>query len=333
MDVLLANPRGFCAGVDRAIAIVEQALEQFGAPVYVHHEIVHNRHVVESLRARGVRFVDEPAHAPDGAVMVFNAHGVSRQVREDATRRRMRTLDATCPMVTKVHREVVRQRQLGRDVLLVGQAGHAEIVGTMGQVDGGVHLVETVQDVARVAVADPRQVAWVTQTTLSLDDAAAMVRAIEMRFPDVVGPKTDDVCYASQNRQRAVKAMAERCDVIVVVGSSHSHNTKRLAEIAEQEGAAAVLVDGPAELDIERLGQAACVGVAAGASAPRQRVDEVIAALHASGAKTVTEMPGVRETVVFPMPRGMRPQASSFAAQAPALAMQNLKRMPPFDGA
>jgi 4-hydroxy-3-methylbut-2-enyl diphosphate reductase len=316
MDVLLANPRGFCAGVDRAIAIVEQALERHGAPVYVHHDIVHNHAVLQGLRERGARFVDQLEQAPDGAVMVFSAHGVPRRVREEAARRRMRVLDATCPMVGKVHREVLRHRAQGKDVLLIGTAGHVEVVGTLGQVDGGVHLVETVADVARVTPADPARVAWATQTTLSLNEAAPIVAAIEARFPEAVGPKRSDICYASQNRQQAVEAMASRCDVVIVVGSPHSHNTQRLAALARETGADTRQVDQAGELDARLLQGARCVGVTAGASAPPQRVDEVIALLRSLGARSVTELEGPRETVTFPMPDGMTAGPSSFSREA-----------------
>jgi 4-hydroxy-3-methylbut-2-enyl diphosphate reductase len=313
MDVMLANPRSFCAGVDRAIAIVEQALERFGAQVYVYHEIVHNNAVLGTLRAKGARFISSLDEAPDGAVLVFNAHGVPQHLVRQARDKGMRIFDATCPLVEKVHQEVIRHRQQGRDILLVGQEGHAEIIGTMGQATSGVHVVENVADVARVAVQDPQHVAWATQTTLFVDDAADIVAAIRARFPDAVGPKTDDVCYASQNRQSAVKMMAPRCDVVIVVGSVHSHNTSRLADLARQRGARVYQVDSAAQIDTAWLQSVSRVGVTAGASAPPHLVDEVVAALKSAGASSVLELEGPAETVTFPMPKGMRARRSSFS--------------------
>jgi 4-hydroxy-3-methylbut-2-en-1-yl diphosphate reductase len=316
MEVLLANPRSFCAGVDRAIAVVEQALERFGAPVYVYHEIVHNNVVLETLRAKGARFITSLDEAPDGAVLIFNAHGVAKRLVGEARDKNMQVFDATCPLVTKVHREVVRHREQGKDVLLVGQVNHAEIIGTMGQVRSGVHVVETIADVERVIVADPEQVAWATQTTLSLDEAAGLVAAIRARFPSAVGPKSDDICYASQNRQSAVKIMAPQCNLVIVVGSAQSHNTQRLADVAQQHGARAYRVDRAEQIMPAWLVGATRVGVTAGASAPPQLVEDVIAALKAAGAKRVYELDGPREKVTFPMPKGMRPMRSSFSPQA-----------------
>ena len=312
MDVLLANPRSFCAGVDRAIAIVEQALERFGAPVYVYHEIVHNNVVLGTLREKGARFISSLDEAPDASVLVFNAHGVSQRLMREASDNKMQIFVATCPLVTKVHREVVRHREQGKEVLLVGQANHAEIIGTLGQVTSGVHVVETVADVARITVSDPEQVAWATQTTLSLDEAEGLVAAIRARFPSAVGPKTDDVCYASQNRQTAVKIMAPRCDVVIVLGSVQSHNTQRLADVAKDHGARVYRVDRAEQVEAAWLEGVARVGVTAGASAPPQLVDEVVAVLKSAGAKKVYELEGPEEKVVFPMPKGMQPMRSSF---------------------
>ncbi|HVZ43509.1 MAG TPA: 4-hydroxy-3-methylbut-2-enyl diphosphate reductase [Ramlibacter sp.] len=328
MDVLLANPRSFCSGVDRAIAIVEQALESFGAPVYVYHEIVHNNVVLGALSGKGAHFITSLDEAPNGAVLVFNAHGVPQRIMREAEHRGMRVFDATCPLVNKVHHEVVRHRAQGREVILVGQAKHDEIIGTMGQVEGGVHVVETVADVARVTVQDPLRVAWATQTTLSLDEAAELVGAIRARFPDAVGPKTDDVCYASQNRQSAVKMMAPKCDVIIVVGSVQSHNTGRLAAVAEEHGARAYRVDRAEQVDPAWLVGAARVGVTAGASAPPQLVNDVVAMLKAAGATRVHELDGPEEKVTFPMPKGMRPMRSSFSALGRSgLAMSSQMRL------
>jgi 4-hydroxy-3-methylbut-2-enyl diphosphate reductase len=315
VDVLLANPRSFCSGVDRAIAIVEQALERFGAPVYVYHEIVHNNVVLSTLRAKGARFVSSLDEVPDAAVLVFNAHGVSQLLMSQAQGKRMQVMDATCPLVKKIHHEVIHHRKQGREVLLVGQANHAEIIGTLGQVSEGVHVIETVADVARVALGNPERVAWATQTTLSVDDAAEIIAAIQARFPASVGPKTDDVCYASQNRQSAVKFMAPRCDVVIVVGSVQSHNTARLADVAQERGARVYRVDRAEQIDPSWLKDVARVGVTAGASAPPQLVDEVVAALKAAGAKKVSELEGPEEKVNFPMPKGMRPMRSSFWQQ------------------
>jgi len=312
MDVLLANPRSFCAGVDRAIAIVEQALERFGAPVYVYHEIVHNDVVLSTLTEKGARFIASLDEAPDGAVLVFNAHGVSQSLMRQANDRKMQIFDATCPLVTKVHREVVRHHEQGKEVILVGQANHAEILGTLGQVTSGVQVVETVADVERISVRDPEQVAWATQTTLSLDEADGLITAIRTRFPSAVGPKTDDVCYASQNRQSAVKIMAPQCEVVIVLGSVQSHNTQRLAQVAKEHGARAYRVDRADQVEAAWLEGVARVGITAGASAPPQLVDEVVAALKSAGAKRVYELEGPEEKVSFPMPKGMRPMYSSF---------------------
>ena len=313
MDVLLANPRGFCAGVDRAIAIVEQALAQFGAPIYVRHEVVHNKFVVEDLKAKGAVFVDELSDIPAGSTVVFSAHGVSRAVRSDAQARGLTVFDATCPLVTKVHVEVGKMREHGLEIVMIGHAGHPEVEGTMGQSDGGIYLVESVADVERLVVRDPLRLAYVTQTTLSVDDAAAMVDALKRRFPAIVGPKKDDICYATQNRQDAVKMIAERCDVVVVVGSRNSSNSNRLREVAAKRGIAAYMIDHAGELRREWFAGKQSIGVTAGASAPDRLVREVIARLKELGAADVAELDGVVERIVFPLPKGLggRPAASS----------------------
>ena len=313
MDVLLANPRGFCAGVDRAIAIVEQALAQFGAPIYVRHEVVHNKFVVEDLKAKGAVFVDELCDIPAGSTVVFSAHGVSLAVRADAQARGLTVFDATCPLVTKVHVEVAKMREQGLEIVMIGHAGHPEVEGTMGQSDGGIYLVESVADVGRLVVRDPLRLAYVTQTTLSVDDAEAVVDALKHRFPAIVGPKKDDICYATQNRQDAVKMIAQRCDVVVVVGSRNSSNTNRLREVAAKRGVAAYMIDHAEELRREWLAGKRCIGVTAGASAPDKLVREVIARLKELGAADVTELDGVVEQIVFPLPKGLssRPAVSS----------------------
>lgn len=306
MDVLLANPRGFCAGVDRAIAIVEQALAQHGAPIFVRHEVVHNRTVVEDLRRKGAVFVDELDQVPRGATVVFSAHGVSKAVQADAVARGLTVFDATCPLVTKVHVEIAKMREQGREIVMIGHAGHPEVEGTMGQCAGGVHLVESVADVDGLVVADPQKLAYVTQTTLSVDDAAGVVDALRRRFPAIVGPKKDDICYATQNRQDAVKALASRVDVVVVVGSPNSSNSNRLREVAANRGVAAYMVDTADQLDPAWVAGRKRVGVTAGASAPEVLVRDVIARLHALGAGTVSEVAGTVERVVFPLPAGLR---------------------------
>jgi 4-hydroxy-3-methylbut-2-enyl diphosphate reductase len=305
MDVLLANPRGFCAGVERAIGIVERALALYGPPIYVRHEIVHNRSVVEDLRAKGAVFVEELAEVPPGATVIFSAHGVSKAVQRDAEARGLKVFDATCPLVTKVHVEVAKMLRDGREVVMIGHRGHPEAEGTMGQAAGGMHLVETVADVARLAVRDPSRLAYVTQTTLSVDDAAAIVGALKRRFPAIVGPKKDDICYATQNRQDAVKFMAPRCDVVIVVGSPNSSNSNRLREVAEQLGVPAYMIDSADALDPAWIAGRPRVGVTAGASAPEVLVDEVIARLKSLGAGRVRQLEGVAENVVFPMPKGL----------------------------
>ena len=305
-EILLAKPRGFCAGVDRAIAIVERALEQHGAPIYVRHEIVHNKFVVEDLRSKGAVFVEELDEVPRGATVIFSAHGVSLDVRREAEARGLRVFDATCPLVTKVHVEVSRMREQGREVIMIGHEGHPEAEGTMGQSAGGMHLVETEEDVARLEVADPTKLAYVTQTTLSIDDCARIVAALKARFPGIVGPKKDDICYATQNRQDAVKTLARQCDVVLVVGSPNSSNSNRLREVAQNEGVRAYMVDNAGELRPEWLEGRSRVGITAGASAPEVLVQEVIARIRELGAVTVRRMEGVEETVKFPLPKGLR---------------------------
>ena len=306
MKVILANPRGFCAGVDRAIEIVEQALTRFGAPIYVRHEVVHNRFVVENLRAMGAVFVDELDEVPEGATVIFSAHGVSQAVRHAAEARGLKVFDATCPLVTKVHVEVSRQRRQGSEVVLIGHAGHPEVEGTLGQATDGMYLIETVEDVARLCVRDPDNLSYATQTTLSLDDTARIVATLRARFPKIYGPKKDDICYATQNRQDAVRALARQCQVVLVVGSENSSNSNRLREVAEAQGARAWMIDGPDDIRREWLDGVEVVGLSAGASAPEVLVQRVIDCLREWGATVVDEQAGVRETVTFPMPRELR---------------------------
>ena len=305
VEVLLAKPRGFCAGVDRAIAIVERALERHGAPIYVRHEIVHNKYVVEDLRAKGAVFVEELDEVPAGATVIFSAHGVSLDVRREAEARGLKVFDATCPLVTKVHVEVSKMREQGREVVMIGHQGHPEAEGTMGQSDNGMYLVETEEDVARLDVADPQRLAYVTQTTLSMDDAARVVAALKARFPAIVGPKKDDICYATQNRQDAVKVLAPRCDVVIVVGSPNSSNSNRLREVARNLGREAYLVDSADELRPEWIEGARSIGVTAGASAPEVLVHEVILRLQSMGARRVRELDGITEAITFPLPKGL----------------------------
>jgi len=310
MKILLANPRGFCAGVDRAIDIVERALALFGAPIYVRHEVVHNRYVVDELRGKGARFVEELHEVPDGATVIFSAHGVSRAVEEEATRRGLNVFDATCPLVTKVHMEVKRYATQGLDVLLIGHADHPEVEGTMGRFDashgGRILLVEGVEDVAGLEVRDPARLAFVTQTTLSVDDTAEIVAALRQRFPQLTAPRREDICYATQNRQDAVKTLVGKCDVLVVVGSASSSNSNRLRELAEKSGIAGYLVDGPQYLRREWFAQASSVGVTAGASAPEILVQQVVAQLREWGGVTAEEIPGREEHVLFSLPRELR---------------------------
>jgi len=308
--VLLANPRGFCAGVNRAIDIVERVLEVFSAPVYVRHEVVHNRYVVDDLRNKGAVFVDELHEVPDDGVVVFSAHGVSQAVRHEAATRGLRVFDATCPLVTKVHLEVVRHEQAGRECVLIGHAGHPEVEGTLGQFrgEGGrrMYLVESVADVAALQVSNPGELAFVTQTTLSVDDTLDIIAALRERFPDIAGPKKDDICYATQNRQDAVKQLAEHCDAILVVGSRNSSNSNRLRELAAQYNVKAWLVDNAAEIDVSWLQGCQVVGVTAGASVPEVLVDEVLDYLRGWGARDIENMKGRQENIVFPLPRELQ---------------------------
>ena len=310
MQVLLANPRGFCAGVDRAIDIVERALELFGPPIYVRHEVVHNRHVVERLRALGAVFVDELAEVPSGCTVVFSAHGVSSAVEQEAHGRRLTVFNATCPLVTKVHMEVQRYAREGRDVILIGHAGHPEVEGTMGRFDesfgGCIHLVEDLEDVASLAVRDGRELALVTQTTLSVDDTAEIVAALKARFPGLATPRHEDICYATQNRQDAVKKLLEQCDVLLVVGSRTSSNSNRLRELADRAGVAGYLVDGPDDLRAEWFAGKRAVGVTAGASAPELLVQQVVARLSEWGGQGGREVIGREERVFFTLPRELR---------------------------
>ncbi len=308
MDILLANPRGFCAGVERAIEIVERALELYGAPIYVRHEVVHNKFVVDGLRAKGAVFVEELGEVPDGATVIFSAHGVSKAVRTEAERRGLRVFDATCPLVTKVHSEVQRLRAAGREVIMIGHRGHPEVDGTMGQAADGIHLVENAGDVDRLVVGNENALAYVTQTTLSVDDARTVVHALEARFPAITGPRKDDICYATQNRQDAVKQMAARCDLVVVVGSPNSSNSNRLREVAKNRGVEAYLVDSAAQIRPEWLEGKRHIGVTAGASAPEVLVGEVVARLREIGGGAVTEIVGLEEGVTFPLPRELARQ-------------------------
>ena len=305
IEVLLANPRGFCAGVERAIGIVERALAIHGAPIYVRHEVVHNKFVVEDLRRKGAIFVEELSEVPGGATLIFSAHGVSKAVRADAEARGLRVFDATCPLVTKVHVEVAKMRADGREIVMIGHRGHPEVQGTMGQSPQGMYLVENVQDVARLQVKNPERLAYVTQTTLSMDDAATVVEALRSRFPGIAGPKKDDICYATQNRQDAVKFMARQCDLVIVVGSPNSSNSNRLREVAQSRGIQAYMVDNAAQLRPEWITGKRRIGVTAGASAPEVLVLEVIDRLKELGARRVTQLEGIVENVSFPLPRGL----------------------------
>ena len=305
MDVLLANPRGFCARGDRAIANVEQARLQFGAPIYVRHEVVHNRFVVDDLKRKGAVFVETLDEIPDGATVIFSAHGVSRAVRAEAGARGLTVFDATCPLVTKVHVEIAKMHEQGREIVMIGHAGHPEVEGTMGQCDGGVYLAESVDDVAGLDVRDASRLAYVTQTTLSVDDAASIVAALKARFPQIVGPKKDDICYATQNRQDAVKLLSPQVDVVIVVGSPNSSNSNRLREVAANRGVPSYMVDSASELRPEWIAGRRRIGVTAGASAPELLVAQVIDRLRTLGAESVAELSGVVERTVFPMPRGL----------------------------
>lgn len=310
MEVKLANPRGFCAGVDRAIEIVNRALEVFGAPIYVRHEVVHNRFVVDDLRQRGAIFVDELYEVPNDALVIFSAHGVSQEVRLEADRRGLKVFDATCPLVTKVHMEVMRYSLEGRECILIGHEGHPEVEGTMGQYDasagGAIYLVEDEENISALQVRDPTRLAYVTQTTLSMDDTARIIDALRLRFPEIQGPRKDDICYATQNRQDAVKTLAKECDVLLVVGSVNSSNSNRLRELAERMGTPAYLIDGAQEIDPRWIEGKGRIGVTAGASAPEVLVQQVLARLKELGGGVPAEMPGRLENIVFSVPKELR---------------------------
>jgi len=313
VDILLANPRGFCAGVDRAIEIVKRAIELLGAPIYVRHEVVHNRFVVEELKQRGAIFVEELDEVPDASTIIFSAHGVSRAVREEAARRALKVFDATCPLVTKVHFEVARHCRAGRDVVLIGHAGHPEVEGTMGQWcqedgKGCIYLIENEDDVATLTVAQPDNLAYTSQTTLSVDDTSSVIAALKARFPAIIGPKNDDICYATQNRQDAVRDLSRHCDLVLVVGSPNSSNSNRLSELARREGVEAYLIDGADEIDPAWVVGKEHVGLTAGASAPQILVDGVIARLRTLGASRIAELDGESESMVFALPKELRLQ-------------------------
>ncbi|HEY5702393.1 MAG TPA: 4-hydroxy-3-methylbut-2-enyl diphosphate reductase [Gammaproteobacteria bacterium] len=308
MQIILANPRGFCAGVDRAIEIVERALELFGAPVYVRHEVVHNKYVVDTLRAKGAVFVEELDEVPDDTTVIFSAHGVAKKVREEAARRQLRVFDAICPLVTKVHMEVGHYQDEGRECILIGHEGHPEVEGTLGQYrpkdgEGGMYLVESVEDVWNLNVKNPDFLAFVTQTTLSMDDTAEVIDALRERFPNIAGPKKEDICYATQNRQDAVKKLTAQCDIILVVGSTNSSNSTRLMEISQKAGVPAHLIDNCSEIKKEWFTDNMTIGLTAGASAPEVLVEDVVKQLKEWGAEVVNEAPGKREKVVFSLPR------------------------------
>ncbi|MEQ1667702.1 MAG: 4-hydroxy-3-methylbut-2-enyl diphosphate reductase [Sulfuriferula sp.] len=305
INIQLANPRGFCAGVDRAIEIVERALERYGAPIYVRHEVVHNKFVVENLKAKGAIFIEDLNDVPTGSTLIYSAHGVSQAVRREAEARSLTVFDATCPLVTKVHLEVARMRDKGMEIIMIGHKGHPEVEGTMGQSNGGMYLVETPEDVATLTVTDADKLAFVTQTTLSVDDAMRVITALKTRFPNIIGPKKDDICYATQNRQDAVKALAQQCDLVIVVGSPNSSNSNRLREVAQNLGVDAYMVDNASQLQIEWLTGKTNIGVTAGASAPEVLVQEVIAQLQHYGAHNVSELDGIIENVTFPIPKSL----------------------------
>lgn len=306
MDILLANPRGFCAGVDRAIIIVEQALEKFGAPIYVRHEVVHNKFVVDELINKGAVFIDELSDVPAGNTVIFSAHGVSKEVRAEAEKMGLRVFDATCPLVTKVHIEVEKMRAAGQEIVMIGHKGHPEVEGTMGQSDGGMYLVETPEDAEALQVKDPAKLAYVTQTTLSIDDAASIVAALKIRFPKIVAPKSDSICYATQNRQDAVKVLAKDCDLVIIVGSPNSSNSNRLREVAQNQGVESYMVDNASFLQDSWVIGKKRIGVSAGASAPEVLVKEVITKLQALTQAEVTELQGVIENVVFQLPKNLK---------------------------
>jgi len=304
--ILLANPRGFCAGVDRAIAIVEQALKKFGAPIYVRHEVVHNKFVVDNLKAKGAIFIEDMKDAPIGSTLIYSAHGVPLSVRREAEERGLNVFDATCPLVTKVHVEVKKMREAGQEIVMIGHKGHPEVEGTMGQSPDGMYLVDDASEVASLEVRDPDNLAYVTQTTLSVDDAARVVEALRARFPNIRGPKKDDICYATQNRQDAVKKLAAECDLVIVVGSPNSSNSNRLREVATNVGIASYMVDNAEEVQSEWLQGKHQIGVTAGASAPDVLVQGVIERLQSMGASSVTPLDGIEETVNFPLPKALQ---------------------------
>jgi len=305
MELLLANPRGFCAGVDRAIEIVERALVLHGAPIYVRHEVVHNKFVVEGLKAKGAIFIEDLKDVPPGSILIYSAHGVPQSVRREAESRNLTVFDATCPLVTKVHIEVSRLRERGQEIVMIGHKGHPEVEGTMGQSEGGMYLVESPADVAQLHVKDEHILAYVTQTTLSVDDASTIIAALKTRFPFITGPKKDDICYATQNRQDAVKVLSQQCDLVIVVGSPNSSNSNRLREVAQNLSVSAYLVDNASELKAEWLQGKRCIGISAGASAPEVLVQQVITRLSELGAKQVRELAGIEENVVFPIPKAL----------------------------
>jgi len=307
-EILLAQPRGFCAGVDRAIEIVERAIAQFGAPIYVRHEIVHNRYVVDELSAKGAIFVDDLAKVPPGSHLVFSAHGVSRLVKNEAEQLGLQVFDATCPLVTKVHVEVAKMRAEGFEIVMIGHRGHPEVEGTMGQSDDGMYLVETTEDIEKLEVRDPNRLAYVTQTTLSVDDTAEIIDALKRRFPKVAEPKKGDICYATTNRQQAVKFMAPQVDLLIVVGSPSSSNSSRLREVAQKNGTESYMVDDASQIDPLWVEGKNRIGVTAGASAPEVLVQQVIARLKALGVNSVRELDGVQENVTFPLPKGLSAQ-------------------------
>ena len=312
--IMLANPRGFCAGVDRAIAIVERALEIYGAPIYVRHEVVHNRFVVDNLRDKGAIFIEELQDVPPGATLIYSAHGVPQSVRQEAEARGLTVYDATCPLVTKVHVEVKRMHQAGMSIIMIGHKGHPEVEGTMGQVEHGMYLVETVDDVATLQLPDESRLSYVSQTTLSVDETRDIINALKARFPQIISPKKDDICYATQNRQDAVKVLSDECDIVIVVGSPNSSNSNRLREVAALRGVAAYMVDNATLLQPEWFDGKQRVGVTAGASAPEVLVQAVIAQIREFGATSVSELNGVEESIVFALPPGLREKKDGASA-------------------
>lgn len=303
--LLLANPRGFCAGVDRAIAIVERALTLFGAPIYVRHEVVHNTFVVNDLKTKGAIFIEDLAEVPPGSTLIYSAHGVPLHVRAQALSLELNVFDATCPLVTKVHNEVAHMRQQGMEIIMIGHRGHPEVEGTMGQVNGGMYLVETPSDVDQLTVNNPDKLAFVTQTTLSVDDAARVIEVLRARFPAIVGPKKDDICYATQNRQDAVKSLAQQCDTVIVVGSPNSSNSNRLREVAQHQGIPAYMVDHASQIQVEWLQNKQRIGITAGASAPEVLVQAVVQQLREYGVSDLTELSGIQENIIFAMPKAL----------------------------